>query len=253
MKKNQFDFNLTINDEEVDYITKATSHSNEMHLSIQQLADLLSIEYDDCVNRMGTSSGKIGVFPGSISDPDDSLLTQCLEVFVGYKLVYTWESFSKVFPEAENVDWEKEHALYLETRDKKTKWRNEKFMYILTGDGEEDRYRFELHFKENSIIISWYDFLKKFNYTPHQVVNTSRYCGELRPVYSNIRSSIRTDFVENLRVLVVPSETPVSHISTLGQEWFVTTWTDFLTFFTDAVYVKWDEPGMPLNKQINSI
>lgn len=238
MKKNEFNFNLTINNKEVDYLTKATSHSNEMHLSIQQLADILRIDFDECTNRFGTSNVKIGVFPGSINDENDSLLTQCLEEFDGYGLVYTWETFSKTFPEAEKIDWKEVYSSYLKVRDKNTAiWRNEKFLYILCADGHEDREHFKHIFDENSIIISWLDFLGKLEYTPEQVFNSSE--GEEQ--YSHIKSAIRENFVEDLRVLVVPDNTPLSQIDIHDPEWLVVTWSDFLMFFKEAVYIKWDK------------
>jgi hypothetical protein len=253
MKKNEFNFFLTINNEEVDYLTKATSYENEMHLSIDQLAVLLNIDSEECINRIGTLNGKIGVFPGSITDSDDRFLTQCLEESDGYTLVYTWETFSKIFPEAENVDWEAAYASYLKARDKDTSaWRNEKSLFILCGDGRKDKERYKCIFDENSIIISWVDFLKKFEYTREQVVNSSMYNKYLPEQYSHTRSAIRDNFVEDLRVRVVPDNTPLSQINFHDKEFLVVTWSDFLIFFKEAVYVKWDEPDMPIRK-INSI
>jgi len=251
MKKNEYTFNLTIRQDDIDNRSKLVSHSNDMLLSIRELAELLHIETDDCTNRLPKDKYKIGVFPGYMNDDDDSLLSQVIEEQDGYSHVYTWESFATAFPEAENVDWEIVYAVYRKEVDKDTSnWRNHKSLYILRGDGTKDLKQFSNIFNSNSITISWNDLLKKFNCTAEDVLECAPYSKYLPESHSYLRSAIREGFVDNLLVQVVPDNTPISskeiyhniHLS----DWLVITWSDFIAFFGIALDYDWDKEGMPL-------
>jgi hypothetical protein len=264
MNTHVFDLTMTIQDRELTIDEKLELPNSELDFTFTELAELLGLDTDECKERLTSiipnnpncsrESHVFGVLPITINVEGKS--SSFFELY-HYDHILSWDTFKNLFPESNNINFSKLVLHNNKPLDLFTKsWRNSTHLHILTSDGIKDLENRTGYLDRNSVHITWKDLLEKLEMTTEKMTFRNDYFEGNVPIQSIIgwKISDYKNFVDELRVVVVPDDTPLSSKQlTLYREvnnWTVVTWSDFLRLFNEAIYYRWDLPGFPINKEL---